>query len=137
MISCFSCFHFDGTAQKLERFNSFSYNVNEGLLQTSINDIGFDNNNFFWISFPNGIQKFDGKNFSSVPVQPGLADDKGVNFFRSSNGDFLISHSKGISNYKISNNRFQQVYDNPRATQTPVLFIGEDENLIFVYSYEG
>lgn len=68
-------------AQTLSRYNTFSYNVNEGLLQTSINGACFDSNNFLWLSFPNGIQKFDGINFINVPVQPGMPDDKSVHFF--------------------------------------------------------
>lgn len=62
-----------------QRFNTFSYGVNDGLLQSSLNDIAFDKNNYCWISFPNGIQTFDGKDFKIVPVQDGLPDDKWVN----------------------------------------------------------
>ncbi|MEJ7830023.1 MAG: hypothetical protein WKF91_17570 [Segetibacter sp.] len=56
--------------QKIERFNSFSYNVNDGLLQSNVLDIAFDKNNFCWLSFANGIQKFDGKILSPFPCNP-------------------------------------------------------------------
>jgi len=49
--------------QAKERYNFFSYNVNEGLLQSNVLDMAFDKNNFCWLSFANGIQKFDGKKF--------------------------------------------------------------------------
>src|SRR6185436_20750567 len=87
LVSFFIQARFSLQAQTIERFNSFSYSVNEGLLQSTMADVAFDQNNFCWISFPNGIQKFDGKNFTDVPVQPGLPDDKQVYFFRCSNGD--------------------------------------------------
>lgn len=124
-------------AQTIERFNSFSYNVNEGLLQSTITDMAFDKNNFCWISFPNGIQKFDGKNFTAVPVQAGLPDDKSVLFFRSSNGDLLLSHSGGITRYEINSNRFIQVYAIHAGEKTPAQFIGEDENIIYFFTETG
>lgn len=111
--------------------------MNEGLLQSNVLDIEFDKNNFCWLSFASGIQKFDGKNFTNVPVQPGLPDDKRVNFFRCSNGDLLFSHSAGISKYEISNNRFIEIYRNPASAQSPAQFIGEHEKTISFYTSAG
>lgn len=122
------------SAQTLSRYNTFSYNVNEGLLQSTIGSIEVDKDNFCWISFPNGIQKFDGRNFVQVPVQEGLPDDKLAAFFRCSNGDLLISHSQGISLYEIEKNSFRQVY---RSTSGNVLFIGEDDGVIYFFSHDG
>lgn len=124
-------------AQTIERFNSFSYNVNEGLLQSTINDAAFDKNNFMWISFSNGIQKFDGKSFTTVPVQPGLPDDKFVNFFKCSNGDLLFSHSQGISKYQLSDDRFIPVYANKSPVKKPAAFVGQDEDVIYFYTAAG
>jgi signal transduction histidine kinase len=124
-------------AQTINRYNTFSYNVNEGLLQSTIADMEVDKNNFCWISFPNGIQKFDGKNFITVPVQPGLPDDKQCYFFKCSNGDLLISHSQGISKYKITANRFVQVYSNPSGEDNRSQFIGEDDSIIYFYTKTG
>ena len=88
-------------AQRTERFHSFTYSVNEGLLQSTIGDIAIDKNNYCWISFPNGIQKFDGKHFIRIPVQPGLPDDTKTGLIQCANGDLLISHSFGISKYEV------------------------------------
>ncbi|HMX80686.1 MAG TPA: hypothetical protein PLG91_10265, partial [Ferruginibacter sp.] len=79
--------NFTAAAQGISRYNTFSYNVNEGLLQSTIADIEYDSNNFLWISFPNGIQKFDGNTFTTISPQAGLPEDKNVTFFRSRNGD--------------------------------------------------
>ena len=124
-------------SQPVIRYNTFSYNVNEGLLQSTIGDMEFDKNNFCWISFPNGIQKFDGKNFNTVAVQPGLPDDKLTLFFRCSNGDLLISHSQGISRYDLASNRFRQIYTYPSGNKTSAQFIGEDENIVYIYTETG
>ncbi len=123
-------------AQSITRYNTFSYNVNEGLLQSTIGDIAYDRNNFCWISFPNGIQKFDGREFTTVPIQPGLPDDKFVRFLRCSNGDLLISHALGISKYEINGNRFVQVYSYTGSKKT-AQFIGEDEQVVYFYTVDG
>lgn len=125
--------NFNIYAQGINRYNTFSYSVNEGLLQTTISDLEIDKNNFCWIAFPNGIQKFDGNRFVNIPIQPGLPDDKYGNFFRLKNGDLLISHSKGISRYNINNNKFTLLYDQPYKMQRPVKFIGEDEGNIYIF----
>lgn len=124
-------------AQNISRYNTFSYSVNEGLLQTTISDIAVDKNNFCWLSFPNGIQKFDGNRFISIPVQPGLPDDKWVRFFKCNNGDLLLSHSRGISKYEINSNRFIEVYNSKSSVSIPLSFIGEDESNIYLYSDNG
>ncbi|MEP7142217.1 MAG: ATP-binding protein [Ferruginibacter sp.] len=124
-------------AQVIKRYNSFSYNVNDGLLQSNVLDMAFDKNNFCWLAFANGMQKFDGKNFINIPLQPGLPDDKWVNFFQCSNGNLLIGHSQGISKYDIASNRFTQFYKNHPDEKKPALFIGEDENIIYFYTVGG
>lgn len=131
----FLCFYIQ--AQTIERFNTFSYNVNEGLLQSSIIDMAFDQNNFCWLSYPNGIQKFDGKNVFEVSVQTGLPDDKSVLFFKTVDGDLLISHVSGISKYEISGNRFIQVHTYDGGNTVPAQFIGEDGNNIYIYRTNG
>lgn len=124
-------------AQDMQRYNSYSYNVNEGLLQSTISEIAFDRDNFCWISFPNGLQKFDGVNFTNIPVQPGLPDDKFVRFFRTNSGDLLLSHPGGISRYVINSNRFVLVYKNQLPVTTPPQFMGQDGNIVYSCSETG
>ncbi|MBK8609503.1 MAG: hypothetical protein IPL84_06040 [Chitinophagaceae bacterium] len=133
LFTCEPCF---AQLQRIERFNTFNYSVNEGLLQSTITDIAYDKNNFCWVSFSNGIQKFDGREFTIVPVQPGLPDDKFVLFFRCRNGELLISHSQGISKYLVEGNRFIQVYNLPDEKKR-AQFIGEDDNIIYFYTVTG
>jgi ligand-binding sensor domain-containing protein len=124
-------------AQPLIRYNSFNYSVNEGLLQSSIVDIAFDKNNFCWISYPNGIQKFDGKSFTAITIQSGLPDDKLVNLFTTSKGVLLLSHSQGISKYNINRNNFTQIFLNKKTETTAARFIGEVENILYVCTENG
>lgn len=121
-------------AQVINRYNTFSYSVNEGLLQSTLANIEIDQNNFCWISFPNGIQKFDGNSFTIVPVQPGLPDDKYTQFFRCGNGDLLISHMYGISRYNIAADNFSLVYrQKPEGQKPSPLFIGEDAGVLYCF----
>lgn len=119
-------------AQLLSRYNSLGYGVNEGLLQSTISDMEFDNNNFWWIAYPNGIQQYDGKNFLAIPVQPGLPENKGCHFFKCSNGTLFISHVQGISIYNHNSNSFKLVYKHSQVTSTG--FIGESDGVVYFYT---
>ncbi len=100
------------SAQPAKRLNHLLYNVNEGLLHSQVTDINEDGNGFIWISTGSGVQRFDGKNFHRViesTTDKGIPDDKYVNFFRLKNGNLLLVHSKGISEYNIHTNRFSRI----------------------------
>ncbi len=124
-------------AQTINRYNTFSYNVNEGMLQSTISDLSVDKNNFCWIAYPNGIQQFDGNNFKHIPVQPGLPDDKYIRFFRCANGDLLLSHSKGISKYVTAENRFVVIFQKNPSFRHPLSFAGEDDGQLYLYDEMG
>lgn len=120
-------------SQLIQRYNTFSYGVNEGLLQTTIYDIEIDRNNFCWVSFPNGIRKFDGSRFTPVPVQAGLPDDRFTRFFRCANNDLLISHSTGISRYNIATDNFTPVYTAKGAGKSETIIIGEEAGVLYFF----
>lgn len=128
--------HYHVLAQNIERYNTFSYNVNDGLLQSHVDDMTFDKNNFGWLSFSNGIQKFDGQRFIDVPVQPGLPDNKGVKLFSDNKKDIWLSHSSGISKYVNTNGNFIQVYRNP-GVKISSYILGEDDGHIYFFTGEG
>ena len=111
--------------------------MNEGLLQSTIGNIVVDKNNFCWISFPIGIQKFDGKKFIDIPVQYGLPDNKAVQFYKCSNGNLFISHKIGISKYEIDKNNFTLIYKNAPDENRQVIFIGEDEAALYFFTAHG
>jgi hypothetical protein len=120
--------------QPLLRCNTFNYSLNEGLLQTTILDMEFDGNNFLWISFPNGIQRYDGKNFTYIPVQKGLPENTNCIFFRCRDGNLLISHFRGISIYERNGNKFTEIYTYTEAVKTSSEFIGESDGVIYFHT---
>ena len=108
-IICYSAFVH---CQPLKRLNHLSFNVNEGLLHSQVTDINEDGNGFIWLSTGSGVQRFDGRNFHSVPQSlnyNGIPDDKYVQFFRLRNGNLWLIHSQGISEYDMHTNRFTKI----------------------------
>lgn len=103
------------------------------MLQSTIADVVFDENNFCWLSYPNGIQQFDGEQFKIITPQPGLPATHYTRLFHCSNGDLLISHSYGISKYEPATNRFTLIYSQDSTQHSVPQFIGEDEGDIFFY----
>lgn len=135
ILLCTSCLLVVSTkGQDVSRYKSFAYRVNEGMLQSAVRDMAVDGHNFCWISYPNGIQKFDGLGFQNIPVQTGLPDDKWVYFFSLPSGNLLISHTKGISEYDLASNSFSLKISWPRVLSEPYAFMGLEENRIFLVS---
>jgi len=125
------------TAQQKSRYNFFSYSVNEGLLQSTVLDLAVDMNNFCWLSFSNGIQRFDGNSFKIIPIQNGLPDDKNVSIFRKKNGELLFVHAKGISKYNIGKDSFEYVYATPVDSYNKLKLIGEENGILFFYGSDA
>lgn len=123
-----------GDCQSLKKVHVINYRVNEGLLQTTISDLEIDKNNFYWVSFPNGLQKFDGTKFYDITIQAGLPDDANILFFKCRNGNLLLSHKYGISEYNIENNTFEIVWKNTFKNQ--LNFIGEYNGRVYLYNSE-
>lgn len=121
-------------AQHFSRYNCFSYGVNEGLLQSTINDLEFDINNYWWLSYPSGIQRYDGKNFVYIPVQEGLPENKYCRFFKCRDGVLLISHYQGISRYNDRTNTFKLVYRFPEPLANSPALIGESDGIVYYYT---
>lgn len=130
-------FPFLTQAQQEERVRAYGYSVNEGLLQTTITDAACDRFDRLWLSFPNGVQRFNGLYFETISVQDGLPDDKFIRFFKTGNENFFILHSKGISKYNEATNKMELVC---KAPFDPVIHyvkvLGEWEQQIYLSDNE-
>lgn len=124
-------------AQQTKRHRTFEYNVNDGLLQSTISDLAVDSNNYCWISFPNGLQFFDGEEFTTVPVQQGLPNDQFVKFFRCSNGNLMLAHKLGVSMYNWRTHRFALLHRSPQPVQRPIIWVGEYDNVVYGLTENG
>jgi len=137
IILILSLLPYFGFTQTTVSVNTFSYNVNEGLLQSHINDIAFDKFNFTWLSFENGIQKFDGANFTNVPLQPGLPDDKNVKFISDSIGNLYFSHGQGVSVYDAYTNKFKLIFEYDRPENPTPHILGIEHGILYICTNSG
>ncbi|HRD58845.1 MAG TPA: histidine kinase [Ferruginibacter sp.] len=128
---------FPVAAQQKSRYNFFRYSVNEGLLQSTVLDLAIDKNNFCWLSYTNGIQRFDGVTFELIPIQSGLPDNMNVEFFKQQNGNLLFIHGKGISRYNVDKNSFEQVFTLAEGSSEKLKLIGEDNGVIYIYEFSA
>ena len=141
-MRCFSVFYIlllwlQGlSAQTIERYNSFHYTVDEGMVQSTMYDMVFDDRNYCWISYPVGIQRFDGKMFTNVPIQEGLPVDEAVRFWRTKNGVLLIAHKQGLSVYNTCTEKFRHFFAAPESVR-PGMFVGETNERVYFLQDNG
>lgn len=96
--------------------------------------MAFDENNFAWLSFSNGLQKFDGEQFISIEPQDGLSEVTNLNFFKTKAGFLLFSFRKGISKYDVQTDKFIRVHTDENEWR---IFLGETIHLIYFLSHDG
>lgn len=138
LIVCFLFWLFGSVnGQPVVRYNTLSFNVNEGLLLSHVDDLAFDEMNIAWLSFANGLQRFDGQKFYPVQIQEGLPDDKNINFHETPGGSLLISHVAGISVYLPKTNSFRQIFTHDTPGESPSMFFGQDGSVIYFLAPSG
>jgi len=124
------CYQF-ASAQSLKRLNYISYNVNEGLLQSQVADLAQDGNGFVWISYSNGVQRFDGRVFSSpsdAEIDQSSSHDKNVKFLRLQNGNLWLIHKKGFVEYNRYTHHFEDLFSSTNQPTNLVPLLGTEKN---------
>ena len=116
--------------------SSFSFrniNINEGLSQSSVVDIAFDNAGFLWLATQVGLNRYDGnrfvvlsKNFDDVTNPGGSRLGKLVN--GQDNKLWLISSGGKLEQLNIRNNTFTSYTTIPRSLLGNVSCVYEDSN---------
>ena len=124
------CYQF-ASAQSLKRLNYISYNVNEGLLQSQAYDLVQDGNGFVWISYGNGVQRFDGRVFSSpsdTEIDQSSSHDKNVKFLRLQNGNLWLIHEQGFVEYNRYTHHFTDLFASTSEPNYLVPLPGTEKN---------
>lgn len=75
------------------------FTVNDGLPSNIIYDILQDQRGFIWVSTPNGVTRFDGKNFINYSVQDGLSDNEVLGLYEDSEGRIWFCTFNGIPSF--------------------------------------
>lgn len=113
------------------------YTVNDGLAQTTINDMIQDKNGFLWIGTDGGLCRFDGYNFKNYKRNANnkhaFNSDRGIHFFNDSQHRLWLVSYNGISLYRSEQDDFLNLltFDPKNAITTYNRFFGEDERYIW------
>lgn len=123
-------------AQGFTQSPSFSFrniNINEGLSQSSVVDISFDNSGFLWLATQVGLNRYDGnrfvvlpKNFDDVTNPTGSRLGKVVT--GQNNKLWLISTGGKLEQLNILNNAFTPYSNIPQTLLGNISCIHQDSN---------
>jgi ligand-binding sensor domain-containing protein/two-component sensor histidine kinase len=116
----------------------FSYsfrniNINEGLSQSSVVDIAFDNAGFLWLATQVGLNRFDGNRFVTLPRNfDDVTNPNGSRLGKIVNGQnnklWLITTGGKLEQLNILNNTFSSYLTIPESLLGNVSCIYEDSN---------
>ena len=102
------------TLAQTERF--VNYGTTQGLSQSSVNAITQDNEGFIWIATDDGLNRFDGLNFTIFKNQANNINSLSNNFINDlwvdKTGLIWIATNKGINTYNPVNKQFTRYFLN-------------------------
>jgi hypothetical protein len=93
----------------------------------------FDKYGFGWLSFSNGLQKFNGKNFENISIEDGLPEDKNLNFARDSKGEIYFITPETISWYHADKNKFYKIFQFQNSQKNFTYFLGEVNSILYFF----
>jgi ligand-binding sensor domain-containing protein/two-component sensor histidine kinase len=73
-----------------------TYTMHDGLSQMKITDLHLDTRGYLWIGTRNGLNKFDGENFSIYTSQDGLSHDRIHKIDEDPDGNLVVLTYKGV-----------------------------------------
>ena len=120
-----------------DNFQFTNYGVNEGLVQSSIDEITQDANGFLWVGTAGGLCRFDGYQFStykqSIQDKHAIPSDRGFHFYTDRNGKLWIISYFGISKYNSLKDNFDNylVYTPKNVITIENHIFGEDDEFIW------
>jgi len=89
--------HSDGHAQE---WNIKTYTTKDGLSSSYIWSISRDSLGYLWLGTPNGLDRFDGKNFVNYGVAEGLPDSRATAMFTGGGSSRWVSTVRGVAELK-------------------------------------
>src|SRR6266700_350289 len=63
------------SAALTQKYNFINYNIDDGLLQSQVNELLQDNDRHIWMSTSGGISRFDGTLFTNYTTREGLCEN--------------------------------------------------------------
>ncbi|MFA5805867.1 MAG: two-component regulator propeller domain-containing protein [Melioribacteraceae bacterium] len=79
----------------------YHYTSSEGLASSTVYDIIQDKNGFIWFATANGMNKFDGKHFTTFRTKDGLNSNSIISLLEGKNGELYIGNfEKGVNVFR-------------------------------------
>ncbi|RRN76206.1 hypothetical protein EIM50_25870, partial [Pseudoxanthomonas sp. SGD-10] len=117
-------------------FNFINISSKQGLSSNIVNAVIKDRYGFLWFATDDGLNKYDGKNFTVYRQNTiGLVSNEILDLYEDSRGDLWIGTGEGIVQYHRKSDSFTNY---PDAKNRAVLSISEDlEGNIWLGGYHG
>lgn len=110
-----------------QRYGFVNYNVDQGMPQSTVNDIFQGNQGYMWFATLDGISKFNGTKFFNYSTEHGISDKSVRNIYQAVDSTVWIATDRGLNTY-----RFGQiaVVDSEKGfpNETPCWVITGDRN---------
>lgn len=120
-----------------DNFRFTTYGVDQGLVQSSIDDISQDKDGFLWVGTAGGLCRFDGYQFSTYKMsaqnQKSIPSDRGFHFYNDKSGRLWVISYYGVSIYNSTNDNFTNlfVYKPQNVITIENHIYGEDDQYIW------
>ena len=137
LIYIFFAILLNGSVYAQQNFLFTNYGVNEGLIQSSIDEITQDANGFLWVGTAGGLCRFDGYKFyhykQSIQDKHSIPSDRGFHFYTDHSGKLWVISYFGISVYNSLKDNFDNlfVYTPKNVITIENHIFGEDDQFIW------
>ena len=111
----FLCLSLQVSSQKLESNLISRYSTEQGLSNNTVHSVLQDNNGFIWIATEEGLNKFDGKNFTQFAINKGrysLSHNRTQTMLLAPDGNIWAGTSDGLNIYDNKSDSIIKVRDN-------------------------
>ena len=115
-----------GQKAAAQKYAFAHYDIEDGLLQSQVNNLSQDNTHRLWIATLGGICRFDGRDYYSLSKANGLPNNFVYITYPDSKGKLWVGTNKGLSSIKD-----QKIYNYPipnDVKRTFVVHIAEDRS---------
>ncbi len=99
-------------AQGISNFHFKNYQVNDGLSQNTVNTILQDKKGFLWVGTKDGLNKFDGNNFTVYRYQEdkvSLGNNSVVSLEEGNNGELYVGTDGGLYVMNMKDEIFESI----------------------------
>ncbi|MCD4747478.1 MAG: histidine kinase [Bacteroidales bacterium] len=103
---------------KINHFSSENVKLEKGLSQNWIYSIVQDSNGYMWFGTWDGLNKYDGYNFTIYNIENGLSNQTINTLFEDSHGVLWIGTENGLNKLDRNSQTFKQYKHNPNDTNS-------------------